>query len=97
MQFSLNDRRFEIDDIDFQKWIERMQAIPGSGIPQPCIIGYALEGSTPDGMGLITLSPLGRNLVLEYLISLGQLDRNELLIGAVPYCQRKHCDVIGCS
>ena len=91
MQFQLGDKVYQIDDADFEGFIENWRKT--QRCPENTPLGVLLQYGEDESILLMT--PLGKHLTLEYLMSRGKLDRNELLVGAIPYDRKVHSDVIG--
>ena len=91
MQFQLGDKVYQIEDTDFEAFIENWRKT--QRCPESAPLGVLLQYGEDESILLMT--PLGKHLTLEYLMSRGMLDRNELLVGAIPYDRKVHSDVIG--
>ena len=90
MQFQLKDKLYPIDLDSFTEWVGKWR--DSQRCTDGVTIGYGSEDE--NGHHWLQLTQLGTNLMIEYLVSRGELDRNILLEGAVQYDRKAHCDVI---
>ena len=90
MQFQLLGKLYPIDDDAFWAWVDKWRET--QRVPDNAPIGIRID--VPGQESFIALTDLGQHLMIEFLTSRGELDRNVLLEGAEIYNARKHRDLI---
>jgi len=91
MQFHLLGKLYPIDDDAFWAWVDKWRE--SQRVPDNTILGVKID--PPGQESFISLTDLGQHLIIEFLTSRGELDRNVLLEGAVTYDRKAHSDIIG--